>query len=154
MHLGQRCGAAALLQQLVAALVIKPAALRAAVPAYAVRQQLAECGRLPLGSCGVPAPGVATLFVLLAADSRQQGWAAPAGGNLRNMWQAYCCWPCCRVGRQLADSCKLTAQRKQGRCRRLLCCPGARATPALICCWPAAAAVAAGAPPAGAGNRR
>ena len=57
MHLGQRCGAAALLQQLVAALVIKPAALRAAVPAYAVRQQLAEGGRLPLGSCGVPAPG-------------------------------------------------------------------------------------------------
>lgn len=43
----------------------------------------------------------------------------------------------------------LTAQRKQGRCWCLLRCLDARATPALICCWQEAAAVAAGAPPAG-----
>lgn len=71
MHLGQRRGAAALLQQLVAALVVEPAALRAAVAAYAVRQQLAEGGRLALGSCGVPAPGwqPQLYWLQLTADS-------------------------------------------------------------------------------------
>ena len=44
--LGQAEGAAALLQQLVAALLVEPAALRGAVPSQAVRKQPPEAGSL------------------------------------------------------------------------------------------------------------
>lgn len=47
-HRGETGGTAALLQQLVAALLVEPAALRAAVAAQAVGQQLRKAGPLVL----------------------------------------------------------------------------------------------------------
>lgn len=105
MHLGQRGGAAALLQQLVPALIVEPAALRAAVATQAVCQQLAEGGRFALASRGVPAPGwqPCSYWLQWTADSETAGLGCTCWRQLEEHVSGVLLQPCCKVCRQVAN---------------------------------------------------